>query len=71
MTETEKNKKKILKSVIATAVLAGGYELGVAAANEYGACLPRTFDEITPSNVWFPLTIGGIGVTMLGLLLSD
>ena len=66
-----KTKKKILKTTIAAAALAGGYELGVAAANNYGACLPRTFDEITPSNVWFPLTIGGIGAAMLGLLLTD
>lgn len=66
-----KTKKKIIKVTIATAAIVGGYELGVAAANEYGACLPRTFDEITPSNVWFPITIGGIGLTMLGLMLSD
>lgn len=71
MENKTKTKKKIIRAAVATAALAGGYELGVVAANEYGACLPRTFDEITPSNVWFPLTIGGIGVTMLALLLSD
>lgn len=66
-----KTKKKIIKVTIVTAAIVGGYELGVAAANEYGTCLPRTLDEITPSNMWFPLTIGGIGLTMVSLLLSD
>lgn len=66
-----KTKKKILKTTIAAAALAGGYELGVAAANNYGACLPRTFDEITPSNIWFPLTMGGIGLITIGLILID
>ena len=66
-----KTKKKILKTAIAAAALAGGYELGVSAANNYGACLPRTFDEITPSNMWFPLTIGGIGLITFSLIMVD
>lgn len=65
------DKKKILKVTIASAAIVGGYELGVAAANKYGAGLPYTFDEITPSNAWFPITIGGIGAIAIGLLLLD
>ena len=63
--------KKATKVRLQTGALLAGYEIGVAAANEYGACLPRTFDEITPSTAWFPATILGVGALMIGISLID
>ena len=63
--------KKVLKVMLQSGALLAGYEIGVACANEYGACLPRTFDEITPSNAWFPATLLGVGALMIGISLID
>lgn len=62
--------KKIIKIAAGTAVIVAGYEIGVAYANEnYGTCLPRFFDEITPSNAWFPATVFGVGAAVMAVSL--